>query len=384
MKAKLLDIINRIYEIQLARLELLSLGATEVNLDFDNLELRFKYKGNINKLKERVSWLESINNEPTWIVDIINANRKILYKYADLWFSNFVYAFKARFRPPLARSAINIVCPENKGIILDPFTGSGTTNVEAVLLGLDSIGIDINPFYTTMTKAKYQFYTQKIENEEFALKFWDSLNSGSLFQKLSQQLISKNNYHPLFPIIYSYATCMHFKDPQKAFLKKYRETKFLQDEWFKIKDKYKLGKLETKTTTAEKLPYPDNSIDGIVTSPPYSNALDYLKENRGAPEFFEVSEKLKEQYKATKSLDKFYKMMRKAISEIVRVLKPQRKIVFIIGNQRRKKEIIPIVDWCIKEFEKKNCKLLYNIPQLISSTGTWNILTDYILILQKN
>jgi len=203
MKAKLLDIINRIYEIQLARLELLSLGATEVNLDFDNLELRFKYKGNVNKLKERVSWLESINNEPTWIVDIINANRKILYKYADLWFSNFVYNFKARFRPPLARSAINIVCPENKGIILDPFTGSGTTNVEATLLGLDSIGVDINPFYTTMTKAKYQFYRQKIENEEFALKFWDSLNSGSLFQKLSQQLISKNNYHPLFPIIYS-------------------------------------------------------------------------------------------------------------------------------------------------------------------------------------
>lgn len=378
MKAKLLNTVNRIYEIQLARLELLSLGAKNVSLDFDNLELNFDFIGDLERLKRRVSWLEFIENEPTWIKRIIVVNRKILRQYADIWFSHFLYPFKARFRPPVARSAINIVCPEEQGIILDPFTGSGTTNIEAATMELDSIGIDINPFYTFMTEAKYQFYTKRIEEESFAEAFWNSLDSGNLFHKSLQQ-----KGHPIFPVLYSCATCMHFKDPEKAFFKKYQETKTLQDEWWKIKHNYKLGKLETKVISAEFLPYRDDSIDGIVTSPPYSNALNYLKENRGAPEFFEISEKLKVQYEATKSLEIFYEMIERAILEMIRVIKPRRKIVFIIGNQRRKGEVIPIIDFCIEKFQKLRCKLLYNIPQLISSTGTWNILTDCILIFQK-
>jgi len=378
MRAKLLNTVNRIYEIQLARLELLSLGAKNVSLDFDNLEFKFDFKGDFEKLKKRVSWLKSIDNKSTWIKDVIVANRKILREYADLWFSHFVYPFKARFRPPLARSAINIVCPEEKGIILDPFTGSGTTNIEATMMGLDSIGIDINPFYTFMTEAKYQFYTARIEEDSFAEAFWNSLGSKNLFHKPLQQ-----KGHPIFPVLYSCATCMHFKNPEKAFFKKYQEIKTLQDEWWKIKHNYKLGKLETKVISAEFLPYRDNSVDGIVTSPPYSNALNYLKENRGAPRFFEVSEKLKVQYEATKSLEIFYEMIERAILEMIRVIKPRRKIVFIIGNQRRKGEVIPIIDFCIEKFQKLGCKLLYNIPQLISSTGTWNILTDCILIFGK-
>lgn len=383
VKAKLLDTINRIYETQLCKLELESLGAEDVTFDLDNFEFSFSYNSaEENYLNKRTSWLISIDSKDTWITKIIDINRKILRKYADLWFSHFCYPFKGRFRPTVARSLINIVNPESEGIILDNFCGSGTTQVEAMLLGLDSIGVDINPFYTFLTQAQREFYFRELTDGGLAGKFFEevSQNPGKF-----RSCLNVGTIHPLMFVIYSYATCMHFPDPKKAFNKRFLEIKTLQEEWFKlIKEKnLKLGGIKTITGTAEKLEFPDNYFTGIVTSPPYNNALDYTKENRGAPEFFPISEELKKQYEPVKKPELYFEMMGKAIRETVRVLKAGRKIGFIIGNQRKKNEIIPIVDWCIKEFEKNNCKLLYNIPQLMASTGTWNILTDHILILEK-
>ncbi|MEW6557201.1 MAG: DNA methyltransferase [Elusimicrobiota bacterium] len=383
MKAKLLDTINRIYETQLCKLELESLGAEDVSFDLDNLEFKFAFDPEQRDyLSNRTSWLTSIDGKDTWITKIIDINRKILRKYADIWFSHFTYPFKARFRPPVARSLINIVNPEPDGIILDNFCGSGTTQVEAILLGLDSVGIDINPFYTFLTQAQREFYIRKLTDGEIAEKFFIEVSQNP--DRFKNAMLA-GTIHPLMFVIYSYATCMHFPDSQKAFNRKFLEMKTLQDEWSRLNTEksLELGEIKTVTDTAEKLEFPDNYFSGIVTSPPYSNALDYTKENRGAPEFFPVTDELKRQYEPVKKPDLYFEMMSKAISEMVRVLKLGKKIGFIIGNQRKKNEIIPIVDWSIEEFEKNNCKLLFNIPQLISSTGTWNILVDHILILQK-
>src|SRR5207249_2298579 len=38
--------------------------------------------------------------------------------------------------------------------LLDPFAGSGTALIESKLIGIDSIGIDIDPFCILMSKVK--------------------------------------------------------------------------------------------------------------------------------------------------------------------------------------------------------------------------------------
>lgn len=48
---------------------------------------------------------------------------------------------------------ITLVTPPN-GKVLDPFTGSGSTGVAAKRLGFEFIGIELNPEYVEIAKAR--------------------------------------------------------------------------------------------------------------------------------------------------------------------------------------------------------------------------------------
>ncbi len=45
--------------------------------------------------------------------------------------------------------------------ILDPFTGSGTTNLEAMMLGRNSVGVDIDPFSRFLARTKTKLLHEK-------------------------------------------------------------------------------------------------------------------------------------------------------------------------------------------------------------------------------
>ncbi len=64
-----------------------------------------------------------------------------------------LHKYPAKFFPELPRWLIKRYSQEND-IILDPFTGSGTTNVEALLARRNSVGIDVDPFSRFVAKVK--------------------------------------------------------------------------------------------------------------------------------------------------------------------------------------------------------------------------------------
>lgn len=49
---------------------------------------------------------------------------------------------------------MNVIGLKKNDIVLDPMMGSGTTNIEASLIGLKSIGIDANPFCKLIAQTK--------------------------------------------------------------------------------------------------------------------------------------------------------------------------------------------------------------------------------------
>lgn len=65
-----------------------------------------------------------------------------------------LHTYKGKFYPQLAKALINISKLKQGSIILDPFMGSGTVLLEAYLNGYRGVGMDMNPLAVHIAKAK--------------------------------------------------------------------------------------------------------------------------------------------------------------------------------------------------------------------------------------
>lgn len=85
------------------------------------------------------------------------------------------HRYPGKFIPHVPRWAINKYLGNKNGRVLDPFCGSGTTLVEANLLGKNAIGIDIDPIAQLVSKVK----TTKL-NESLLLKICNQIKQDLL------------------------------------------------------------------------------------------------------------------------------------------------------------------------------------------------------------
>jgi DNA modification methylase len=85
------------------------------------------------------------------------ARTALLARSSTAHLSHDLHYYKAKFFPRMARALLN-VCAERLGPAtpraFDNFSGSGTTLLEAALLGMPSVGLDIDPLSTIIARAK--------------------------------------------------------------------------------------------------------------------------------------------------------------------------------------------------------------------------------------
>lgn len=65
-----------------------------------------------------------------------------------------IHPYPAKFIPEIPRELIRLFHPQDGSAILDPFCGSGTTLVEAVVADYAAVGIDLHPLATLISKVK--------------------------------------------------------------------------------------------------------------------------------------------------------------------------------------------------------------------------------------
>jgi len=65
----------------------------------------------------------------------------------------FPEAHFAVYPPELCEKPIKATCPKD-GVVLDPFAGAGTTLLKAKELGRNYVGIELNPEYADMARAR--------------------------------------------------------------------------------------------------------------------------------------------------------------------------------------------------------------------------------------
>lgn len=82
-----------------------------------------------------------------------DGDRFLFISYDQSFLTHGLHKYPAKFFPELPRWLIKRYSQEHE-LILDPFAGSGTTNVEALLSNRNSVGIDVDPFSRFISKVK--------------------------------------------------------------------------------------------------------------------------------------------------------------------------------------------------------------------------------------
>jgi hypothetical protein len=117
-------------------------------------------EASINLQKEqyfsRLSMLHSVDGLETSQYKMEHPNRNSKSWSSDYGTHGF-HRYVGRFPSHLIRALINAFGATAEDIVLDPFCGSGTTLVEARMLGVKTIGIEISPLSAMISRVKSQF-----------------------------------------------------------------------------------------------------------------------------------------------------------------------------------------------------------------------------------
>jgi hypothetical protein len=299
----------------------------------------------------------------------------------------------------MIRALLNIIGLEQGDIVLDPFLGSGTTAVEAQLLGINCVGIDISPLCVLQSKVK----TESLDVLS-GIREWkeDIVKRIGLYsfnfenKSLSEAIESipnekVRNFYKMTKLVAISDNARRGKDFSKSFLKNLDLMIASVKDYVDIKEKLglNLGKMDIRMGNSRNLPLDSESIDGIITSPPYSIALDYVANDAHALNAlgFNLPE-IREEFigvrgKGQVKIDLYNEDMKKSLKEMFRVLMPKKYAVIVIGNATYLGQEVKTVEFTIDYAEKIGFKLVKNIDKIIF--GLYNVMQkENILIFQKS
>lgn len=392
---KLFPNVNDIFELELAYLEFCNLSKDE--------------------LLSRSAYIETIEGKDTSFKKLLYSSRKNIEKdkinrleevaddesFCSNYATHGLFPYKGKFHPQMIKALLNIIGVKKGDWILDPMAGSGTTNIESALMGINSYAIDVSPFCQIMIQTKYSSLTitknylelmRERSNSLFGfLKSKSALESIGKIDNLEKkklyllaflafldalgyaQRVKSNNLHNLFnKVLQRYIERIN----------NWIESKYLTEN--------AIGELKIlPNCDATNIFLNDNSIDGIITSPPYSFALDYSENDAVQLDFLNYNRlSLKQKMIGLKGNSKeeklklYFEDMNKFCYEASRVIKKDKYMVIIIGSNTIQTNGIrlekPIIDSAIES------KFYFRGQIFKPIRGNKNIMKDeYILIFQR-
>jgi SAM-dependent methyltransferase len=265
-------------------------------------------------------------------------------------------------------------------MVLDPFSGSGVVPYEALELKRNAIGNDLNPYAYVLTLGKLSAPRFEADALKRASQYMDRAerNKGEVDLRQVPEWV-REFFHPetlketlaLFRLLregkeFFLQACvlgiLHHVRPgflsyPASHLVPYLRRKLYPPEQFPKMYAYRdvrsrfLAKVrrayrrhspvdaslnwQVLQENAMHLSLPDQSVDAIVSSPPYFGALDYGRDNRLRLWFLGV-EDYKEVEKQLTSKDRVYvPQMTEVVKEMYRLLKPGKAAVLVLGDYKR-------------------------------------------------
>lgn len=312
------------------------------------------------------------------------------------YLTHSLHPYPAKFVPQIPRAIMDEISPSG-GTILDPFCGSGTTLVEASLSGRPSFGVDSNQLATRISRAK----THACSGEELVvLRDWRDTLAQVAFEYAAQP-----NTFPIEPKIPEFKNRAHwFREDAalelgmiRGFLDNQSTTEVLNiaevvfssiivkcsrqesdTRWRAIDKPYVIGdalnymlsrltsaitaltefskitdrqaKVGVHCSDASDLSHiASESVDTIVTSPPYLNSFDYYLYHKlrmfwlGIDHYAAQKSEIGSRNKHCdngESTESFYEAMRGCAQEMCRVLRSNGKAAIVVGDSIYQGELV--------------------------------------------
>ena len=402
------------------------------------------------------------------------------FKTADTKeYTHCYHAYPAMMIPQVARTLIECYSPKDGcHFLFDPYMGSGTSLVEASLKGINSVGTDINPLARLISQAKTtHFDVGEVEECIAEIQLFPFMFSEEKVIRTDFSRISNYSFWyselTLLKLSYISQAIDSFEDKVQLFFKialseVVREVSFTRNGEFKrfrmAEDKIKrfnpdvFGLFESKVfrnleglknynkangnatakvcdfNTVYEIPddiIPDESVDMIVTSPPYGDShttVAYGQFSRWANEWFDFpnaknldnllmggkkksvqhfeTESIKVELEQIEDIDQtrygevvsFLNDYSDSIHHIAPKIRKGGVVCFVVGNRTVKGIQIPLDYFTIETFEKKGFHHIdtivreipnkrmpsKNSPTNVTGAKAATMSNEYIVIMEKN
>lgn len=338
------------------------------------------------------------DNKKTTITQLISLYDIKIPKYVnEFWTSKqrksssiHEISYRACFKPELPRFFINLL--SNKGdTIYDPFSGRGTTVIEAALMGRNIIANDVNPLSKILTRARLfvpqiedihkrlqkiklndiietkidlsMFYHKKTLNEILSLKQYlinNEKNKKSDSTDHWIRMIATNRltgHSPGFFSVYTLPPNQAISPESQIKVNKknnqvppYRNTKKIILEKTKRLlrnlinlqiENLKSAGLKAKFVSKNAIHTPEiesNTVNLTITSPPFLDVVQYSKDNWLRCWFNDIDEKeVEKNITVTKKLQEWKNTMQSVFNELYRITKKGGWVAFEVGEVRKGK-----------------------------------------------
>ena len=343
-----------------------------------------------------------VNNNLVMKIEFEKSNGKGSTTYLT---HNF-HTYPAKFIPQIPKSTITTLTTEGD-VVLDPFCGCGTTLVEAKLLNRHSIGVDLNPIAVLASEAKTNNLNseqiEKINNLIPKIKrdignYYDNKisisydipdfnNRGHWFQqnvlnelgiiKAHINCINDTKIRTFLNTAFSsiivtvsnqesdtrFAAINKEIKPFRTFFEFSKKIDDMVPRIIDFSEKSSNKEVRIYTADAQNMSFlEDDSVDHIVTSPPYANTYDYylyhkfrmywLDHDVKKVRDLEIGSRNRHSSKK-EDISTFTDSLSRCLKEMSRVLKKDKYAVIVIGDSVIRGELIRANEF-MKKLAKEN------------------------------
>ena len=272
--------------------------------------------------------------------------------------------WSGQFSPQLVEELLNAYAPPD-GVLLDPFAGSGTSLVEAARQGLSADGIDINPAAVMLARvyemANLDFDSRGEVLDELRQRLAESIGQhcdarGPLFENQAHRTSDGAELEAALAEMWHQLPFGAVKDLAAALviLSDFHKKQLVPSSVHKALQRLEQvvrGLPETDQpitmhhADARDLPIETDSVDLVLTSPPYINVHNYHQQFRRSAEAleFDVLSAARSEIGSNRqnrgnrflTVIQYSLDMTLALREMERVVKPDGRLILVVGRESK-------------------------------------------------